>query len=176
MMVQGLNNYNYYNQYRFDLTHNVNNDQQDVTENTSDNSQTTDNSETVDELLSVNKEVKASYQISFEERAQIQQSMQLQSMITQFNISNSSSDDEDNSYTSVSNDILKGEQVTNQLGVINSSVSSTTEEKNEYISDRVKGTDSYHKENEVVDEETTTDETTDIDSNKDGYVDFEVYQ
>ncbi len=133
-------------------------------ETTDETEQTTE--ETIDSMVDANKETKASYNMSFEQRAQVQQQMQMESLIQQFTLANQAINSDDTGYIAPldTEAILGGQQVATQIGVISTSVDATTQEKNDYITERVSGTDSAHKE-ESTDEttdETNTDETTDV--------------
>lgn len=102
------------------------------------------------------------YNLSFSQRNSIQQQMQMESMITQFNTSNKSDSSSSNASTMYS--ILQGQQAYSQIGVINSNVSATTSDKNSYISDKINATDETDTTNST-DETNETDTTIDNSQN-----------
>lgn len=127
------------------------------TEDTVEDSEIEDSEDAIDEIIDkkINDDDDNTYNLSFEQQTMIQQQMQMESMITQFNLANQASK-EGTTYTApLDYSILQGQQLADQIGVINTNVSASTEGKNEYISDR------FVNKNDDETDEVETDETDD---------------
>ncbi len=101
-------------------------------------------------------------QLTFEQRSQIQQEMQMKSLFQQMTINSNSEEEKDG--VEVMEDVLSGTQVVDQLEVIDSNVSASTSEKNDFISDKID-----EKENTEVTDDTTEESN---DKNDSGYVEI----
>ncbi len=156
-MLNTINKINFQDIYnKYNSNKNINKTDVDETTDKDETEQTTEDK--IDSILDSNKEAKASYNMSFAQRSQIQQQMQMESMLTQFTLTNQAINS-GTSYTAPIDtaSILSGQQVANQINVINTSVGASTQDKNDYITDRISGTDTSSDE-----DETDKDDNSDI--------------
>ncbi len=158
LSINSVNTENPYNNYIYTMK------PKDTDE--SNETDSSNNSNTTDEpsLKELKEENSIKYSISFEERAMIQQQMTMKSLFMQFTI-NSTDSEEEKETVRLEEKILKGEQINDTINIIDSNVSATTDEKNQYISDKINGTDTSS--------ETNTSEDTSTDGNND-YQEIEV--
>lgn len=145
-----------YNKIKYP-TQNTDKIENETTEETDDNTEIEDSEDAIDKIIDQESDSDDnSYNLTFDQQTMIQQQMQMESMITQFNLANKASESGTTYTASLDYSILQGKQVADQIGVINANVSATTNDKNNYINDRFISNDS--------DDTNETDNTTEDNS------------